>query len=304
MKNILRLLISAAILGALFYRVGIDEVADVLSQARPAWLAVAAGLYALGQVLSALRWRGLARSVGFVRPTSSFVRIYFTSMFFGLAIPSTLGTDGARTLALGARPPGRTRALSTVVFDRALGLITLVAVAVVALLVGLGGDLPTGLTAAILTLGTLLVLLWFLAPRFARRLPSGGRIRPLIENDLAPFFANRRLLGVSILLSLAVHGLQILAQKSLIDALGLSVSLGYVAIFHPLVVLAAAVPITIGGFGLREAAYAYLLPIVGIAPDDAIALGLLWWAVGAAWGLVGGVMLWADRPGEEPSSTP
>ena len=304
MRNTLRLLVSVAILGALFHRVGIGEVADVLGQAQPIWLAIAAALYALGQLVSALRWRGLASSVGFMRPLSSYVRVYFTSMFFGLSIPSTLGTDGARTLALGGHPPGRARALSTVVFDRALGLITLVAVAVAALLLGPGGDLPGALTVAILTLGTLLVLLWFLAPRLARRLPPERRLRTLIENDLAPFFANRRLLGTSILLSLTVHGVQILAQKCLIDALGLAVPLGFVAIFHPLVVLAAAVPITIGGFGLREAAYAYLLPLVGIAPDDAIALALLWWAVGAAWGLVGGLLLWGNRPGDRPPPTP
>ena len=55
-------------------------------------------------------------------------------------------------------------------------------------------------------------------------------------------------------------------------------------------VLATAIPITIGGFGLREAAYAYLLPHAGIATDDAVALALLWWAVGALGGLCGGVL--------------
>jgi uncharacterized membrane protein YbhN (UPF0104 family) len=75
------------------------------------------------------------------------------------------------------------------------------------------------------------------------------------------------------------------------------VTWGFVAIYHPLVALAAAVPLTVGGFGFREAAYAYLLPHAGVAPDDAIALGLLWWAVGALGGLLGGIVygLGTDR---------
>ena len=98
-----------------------------------------------------------------------------------------------------------------------------------------------------------------------------------------------------------VHGLQILAQKLLTDALGLSVPLEFVAIYHPLVVLAAAIPITIGGFGLREAAYAYLLPLAGIASQDAVALALLWWAIGAISGLAGGAV-YATGNREPPES--
>lgn len=299
-RNVLRLGVSVAVLAVLFQRVGLGDVLEICLRARPHLLALAFGLYAAGQVVSALRWRALAQGVGFAVSALECTRIYFIGMFFGLAIPSTLGADGARTLYLGRRAPGQTRALSSVVFDRWIGLVTLVAVAVVALLVGPSGDLPRSVVASIVALGLALVIGWWLAPRLARFLPEESKLRRLIEDDLTPYFGDRPLLARALLLSFGVHGIQILTQKVLTGSLGLDVPLGFVAIYHPLVVLAAAVPITIGGFGLREAAYAYLLPQAGIAPDDAVALALLWWAIGAAGGLVGGVLYAASpAPKEE-----
>lgn len=285
----LRLAVSVAVLAILFYRVGLVDVLEICLRARPELLAAAFGIYTLGQVVSARRWWVLARNVGFSTSLLECTRIYFIGMFFGLAIPSTLGADGARTVYLGSNAPGRARALSSVVFDRLVGLVTLVAVAIAALLLGPSGDLPTGLVTVILTIGVVLVAGWLLAPPLARLLPE-SRVRRLIEEDLVPYFRDPRLLGAAIALSVVVHLLQIVMQKVLTEALGLSVPLGFVAIYHPLVVLATAVPITVGGFGLREAAYAYLLPHAGIAADDAVALALLWWATGALAGLLGGVV--------------
>lgn len=277
-------------LAVLFHRVGLGDVLEICLAARPELLALAFVLYATGQVVSAIRWHALTSGVGFAVPTIECVRIYFIGMFFGLAIPSTLGADGARTLYLGREPPGATRALSSVVFDRWLGLVSLVAIAVLALSIGPSEDLPAPLVSAILALGGGLLVAWVLARPAVRLLPSESRLRGLVERDLAPYFRDGRLLARATALSLVVHGIQIVTQKVLTDSLGLSVPFEFVAIYHPLVVLASAVPITIGGFGLREAAYAYLLPHAGIASDDAVALALLWWAVGATGGLLGGLL--------------
>lgn len=292
-----RLLVSGAVLVLLFSRFAPDEVLDGLLRANPAWLAAGFAAYMAAQFVSAMRWHRIARGVSFTTPFVPCLRFYLIGMFFGLAVPSTLGADGARALLLGREPPGRARALSAVVFDRLVGLAMLFAVAVLALLLGPSETLPRSVVTTVAGVGSALVVAWALAPRLARLLPAQSRLRRLADEDLAPFFHDGRLLAAAALLSLGVHALQIVAQKFLTEALGLDVSWGFVAIYHPLVALAAAVPLTVGGFGLREATYAFLLPHVGVGPDDAIALGLLWWAVGALGGLVGGVVygLGGDR---------
>jgi hypothetical protein len=286
----LRLLVSAAILGLIFSRFAPGGVMAACLEARPLWFGAGLAVYLASQLGSALRWHRIARAVGFSISHAACARFYLIGMFFGLAVPSTIGADGARALLLGRRSPGRARALSTVVFDRLVGVATLFAVAVAALLLGPAETLPETLVVTVAALGSTLAIGWAAAPRLARLLRPGARLRRAVEENLAPFFRDARLIAAAVGLALFVHGLQIVAQKLLTEAIGVHVTWGFVAIYHPLVALAAAVPLTVGGFGLREAAYVYLLPHAGVAPDDAIALGLLWWAVGAIGGLIGGIV--------------
>ena len=305
-KTIARLLVSLVVLGVLFINVGPAKLGHVLLEVQPLWFWGAFIAYNSGQVVSALRWKTLGDAVGFETSGLSYIRIYFIGMFFGIAIPSTLGTDGTRALYLGRIPPGATRALSTVVGDRVIGLVTLMTVAALALLFGPRGDLPPILALALGLLSGGSLLAWITAPALASLLPEGNRLRELIRGDLLPLFRHPKLLGKAFTLSILVHLLHIAGQKFLTDALSLDVSWGFIAIYHPLIVLATAIPITIGGFGLREATYALLLPFAGIPADDAIVLSLLWWAVGALGGLLGGAIYAASggapaAPGRPPA---
>jgi uncharacterized membrane protein YbhN (UPF0104 family) len=51
----------------------------------------------------------------------------------------------------------------------------------------------------------------------------------------------------------------------------------------------AALPLTLNGLGLRETAYLYLFGMAGVSREDAIALGLLYFAATMVGGLVGGI---------------
>ncbi len=291
----LRLGVSTLILGLLFTQIGPEKIGEVLVRAEPSWLLLAFIAYNTGQVVSALRWRQLARAIGFVVPALRMIRFYFIGMFFGIAVPSILGTDGTRALYLGQQEPGRARALSSVIGDRVVGLVTLMAIATLGLVFGPRGDLPPLLALGLGVLAAAALLAWVLLPTLATNLPAGSRLRSLVQGDLLPLFRHRNLLSRALLLSTLVHLLHIAGQKALTEALGLDVSWGFIAIYHPLIVLATAIPITIGGFGLREATYALLLPYAGVAADDAIVLSLLWWTIGTLGGLLGG-LLYAVAP--------
>ena len=296
MKTFVRLAVSAAILAVLFTRSDATRVMQALLGAEAAGVAFAFAIYLTGQAVSAIRWQRLARSVGFEAPTRSMLRFYLIGMFFGLAIPSTIGSDASRAVQLGRAKPGHALALSTVLFDRLIGLVVLVGLGALALLVGPSDVLPPSLVTGVSVFGGLLVVGWLAMPLLARLLPEGSRARVVIRRDLAPFFRSPSLLASVMGLSLGVHLLQIVAQKTLAGAIGLDIPWSFVFVYHPLVTLAAAVPFTVGGFGTREAAYATLLAYVAVAEDQAIALSLLWWAIGAVGGLLGGALYAAERP--------
>ena len=290
MRGFVRVAFSAALLGVLFWRFGTRDVFEPVLRARPGLFAAAFAIYCLSQLLSAARWMWLSRGVGFELDFRRAAKLYFVGMFFGIVVPSTLGSDAYRALHLGRRPPGRAFALSTVIFDRLVGLVALVLVAIAAIRLGPSEPLPPELVAGVNLVGFALVAGWFLAPLAVRLLPAGHRWRTFVEADLDPYFRDPRLLATALGTSIVVHLMQVASQDLLVDSIRLRVPYDFVAIYHPLVSLAAAIPFTVGGFGLREAAYALLLPFAGIRPDDAVALGLLWWAIGALGGLLGGIV--------------
>ena len=57
----------------------------------------------------------------------------------------------------------------------------------------------------------------------------------------------------------------------------------------PIVNIMTMIPITFNGIGLREGAMVYFLGFKGIAPEPALALGLLFFSIQVTTSLVGGV---------------
>jgi len=252
-------------------------------------VAIAALVYLAGQGLSALKWWMLGRSVGFDRPLASYLRFYFIGMFFNVFGPSTLGGDLVRGLYLGSgRRAGL--ALGSVVFDRLSGLAVLMALGSAALLVFPQYRFPRPVTFTLVAGGALLLAGWWTLPRLVSLLPAHHRIRRHVEHDLAPFWGDRRLLLRVALVSLSFHLSQVVLQYVLTRAAGIEVPFRYCLVFHPLLSVLTALPISVGGIGVREGGYLYFLGRVGVPEPAAIAVGLVLWLVTLAGGVVGGLV--------------
>lgn len=63
----------------------------------------------------------------------------------------------------------------------------------------------------------------------------------------------------------------------------------------PLVALFMVLPISIGGFGVRENAMTLLLSEQGVPGEKAVAVALLWGLSTIIMGLIGGLFFLADR---------
>lgn len=247
--------------------------------------------YLIGQSLTAWRWRLIASRVGFEESLGTFLQFYFVGMFFNLFGPSTLGGDVVRALFLGAPTSRRTVALHTVIFDRLSGLVTLVLVAVAAIALFGRFGLPWPLVAMVGLTGVGMVSGWFLLPPLVRRfLAPEGRVNRLLERDLKPFWHDRSLLLYTAGVSVVFHLMQAASLILLGDALLMDLDWRYYFIFHPLVTVLSAVPISVAGLGVREAGYVWFLQRQGVSADMAAAFGVLWFVVLLASSLVGGVV--------------
>ena len=276
----LRVAGTAGLIGYVLSRVSPGDLVATLRRVPPGTLAAAVLLYLLGQGLSAVRWSILGRAVGLYRPLADYVRFYAIGMFFNLFGPSTLGGDAVRVMYLGR---GRRRMLAAVV-----QLVY-------------HPRLPRALYSSVTSVGLLLVVGWVAAPWLVRVLPREQRIRRLMADELAPFWRDGTLLALTAVLSLVFHLSQVAVQYLLGLAIGVTLPFWYCLVFHPLVVLATALPVSLGGFGVRESGYVLLLGRIGIPASQAVVLSLLWFAVTAVAGLLGGLVFVTNpRPAAAP----
>ena len=288
----LRVLVSVGIVVYILVDVDSGDLARGLLGVRIGLVALALALYLGGQVLSAYKWHLLGRSVGFTRPLGDYVRFYFIGMFFNLFGPSTIGGDVVRALYLGdGRRPGL--AFNSVLFDRASGLVLLLALGAGALLVFPQEFLPWRLTAAIAGGGAILVLGWWMCPRLVRLLPERNRLRRQVEDELAPFWQDRALLAQAAVVALVFHLTQVVIQWVLVRASGATVPFSYCLIYHPAISVMIALPVSVGGV-IGLGGYRYFLERINLDDSISVTVGVLWLAVSVLAGLVGGVLFVAS----------
>jgi uncharacterized membrane protein YbhN (UPF0104 family) len=203
-----------------------------------------------------------------------------------------------RALYLGRTDGRRAVALNTVLFDRLSGLAMLLVVVVVAIGVWGRFSLPPWLVWLTWALGLAMLVGWWLIPMIAGRLLGDtNRLRRLLEDDLAPFWFDRGLLLQAAWVSLAFHSLQVVTLYLLGTGLGLDLPLAYYFVFHPLVTILSALPVSLAGLGIREGGYVWFIVHAGVSSELGVALGLLWLIVLLASSAVGGLVFLADDSG-------
>lgn len=288
-----RIAVSLAIVVYILVDVDHGDLVAALGRVRLGLFAGGLVIYIAGQLMSACKWWLLGTSVGLDRPLGDYIRFYFIGMFFNLFGPSTLGGDVVRALYLAdGRRPGL--AFNSVVFDRASGLALLMAIGAVGLLAFPQYDFPWPLRAGVVAAGAGLVFGWWTCPRLVRLLPERNRIRRQVEDELAPFWRDRQMLLRVAALSVAFHLTQVTAQWVLARAAGAALPFSYCLIFHPMISVMTALPLSVGGFGVREGGYLYFLTRIDVDDSIAVTAGLLWFAVTALAGLLGGALFVAS----------
>lgn len=262
------------------------------------WASAAAALAILFAqiIVVGLRWHLVARVVSGALPLARTTRVALISQFVSLALPSTLGGDAARLLFARRAGIPINRALSGIVLDRVVG-IAAVGVLMVALLpafLGLVGD-PVARLAMIASCASIalafagFVLLSNPAMRALARHRFGKPIGAAIRDARALAGAPER--AAIAATAMLVQAMSVAAIWAL--ALGLGVRLDLLAclVMLPPIGLTAMLPISIGGWGVREGAMVAGLGLVGVAASDALALSIASGLVQMAAGMLAGVAL-------------
>ena len=259
LKNRLTLLakgtVTLILLGVSLRLVRFDLLTDHLRDIRWFPLTVSALLLTLGGFAGAGSWFCILR---LRLPSLSFretAACHWSGMFFNTFLPSNVGGDVVKGYIV-ARDRGQPGfVVTSLLLDRALNLGLLCCIGLFALLLRLG---RTGWAAAFLAaLGLLLMGSLVLARRLADRVrhwPRAGlqgRLALLLEPVFDLMAAPRRFAPM-LLAALVSQFLKIWHNVFVLQALGLELPDLCVWYVIPLFGLVSALPVSIGGLGLRE----------------------------------------------------
>lgn len=294
---LLRLAISAALLGAIVWAVDSAGLWRRLSRADFSWFLLAVALGILANVVSAWRWLLICRQLGLSATAGQLLPAYGRAVTLNTILPgATLGGDTYRALVLQKLGNPMLKAAASVALDRLSGLWALFVISWFAWLALSFTDDPLVPSASI-HLHVVGIAFAVAAPFLARALanaasptsdhsgPTNHRQLPALRLTLDPHAWPARLLRlmsetarlaqITFISSAVVQLATIAALWAALHAVTPDVPLLYLNAIAAPVFLATALPVSVGGYGTRETAIAAYYLLAGLPADVAVAGGLL-----------------------------
>lgn len=253
--------------------------------------------------LQAWRWHVLLRALAIAPPTRWVHGVFWIGQFYSSFLPGGVASDAIRLVHLWRLEPARKPAgAASLLADRVLGLAALLALATVALGLHLTSAEHAGQLGPILFVSAascvlLLGACWSAVRTrwwepLSRRLLGADRAAALHDAAIA-LGAHRGAMTAAAVLSLLVWLIDFAALWLLARAVGLDVGVLDMTVAATAAYVAATLPISIGGHGVREASLVGTLVLLGLTSADdgaAAMLAVAFWSVTVGWSLVGGLV--------------
>ena len=301
----LRLAAAGGLLAAVIHVAEPAVLVDTLRRADRDWLLLGLVAALLSNVASALRWRALTNWLGAAVTPPFALLAYFRAMALNALLPgAVVGGDLYRALALRQAGLPTLDAGLSVLLDRVSGLWVLLALGAGALpfaAPSMALALPLAPDWIDLSCAAATVLL-LTAPLLLVALPvTGGRALAALTRLQSRLRRPRVLHQYALQMgaSLVVQALSIAALALGGRALGLDLSPAIWATAAAPIFLMAALPVSVGGWGTREAAAAAVLAAFGVPAAQAVAVALIYGVFGLLQAALGGA-LFACRPQAVP----
>ena len=302
----IKLIVSFSLLAYLISRLDYRRLWAVVHDAAPLWLLLSTLILIARNWVGAWRCRVLLQAKGLDIRMSYAVLLYFTSQFFNLFLPTSIGGDVARGYYLGKEIGHWADVAAAVVMERLLGFVALIVLVVISVPFCLMviGNAMIFYVALGLCLATLLFIVLVLSPRvtglpFLHRMKALERrmqqLRSLL-NSLRSF-KDRPRLAYAFILSLVFQLVAVYTTYLLALGMGQAIPLLYFLLILPLVQIVSMFPFTLSGLGVREGAFVYLFTLVGVDSHIGLSIGLLFFAQLLVLSIIGGVIYIQQREG-------
>jgi glycosyltransferase 2 family protein len=286
----IKLAVSVGLLTLLFSRIDAARLWASVRQASLLWLGLALGIYMATIFASIWRWQLLLRAQEVQLASRSLLGSFLVALFFNNFLPSNIGGDVIR-ISDTARPAGsKTLATAIVFVDRLIGLMGLVFVAAVSATVATAvpghGPLPIlpGWLWAGFVAGIALSVPAVLAPdRLSRLLQPLTVFHPEWVGDridkvtaiLFRFRGRPGSLAACFAGAVCVQLACVAFYAAVAYALRVPVVFWDLAVIVPISFVVQMVPVSVNGFGVREATFSFYFSRIGLPLESALLVSLV-----------------------------
>lgn len=299
---LLKIAVSAALIWYLISNIDVDAAKNRIAQVDLMLLLLATGILLFQIVIGGLRWSAVLKAIRVPLGFWETFRLFYIGIFFNQALPGGTGGDAMRVYMVYKAGLGLRGALNGVILERVatvLALVILVLVTQPFFLSNLDAASRAWVVPAIavVSIGAFSgVALICVLDRLPEKFRQWRVVRGLgnLASDARIVFLNPinavRVLGwsitghVNISLSVFVLALGLNLEITALDSI----------VLMPPVLLVMTLPISIGGWGVRENAMVVAFGMVAVSAEAATVLGLLLGLVGLATAIPGG-LLWMVR---------
>src|SRR5271163_2919423 len=296
LSSAIKILVSAALLYLALRKVNFADLAARLDLTSAAWLALAVALTFLQIFFGALRWRIVGAECGAPLPLRQAMRYNVIGTFFNQTLPSSIGGDAMRLWLVARNGAGWRAATYSIFVDRAIGLIALAVIVVASLpwsyrLIGNADGRAALLFVDLAALagGAGFLILGRLHWPWLERLWGMHHLHACSVIANRVIFSRARGPKIAVL-SLLVHVLAVVIAWCVVQSIAAPVGFGQIFQLIPPVMLITMLPISIAGWGVREATMGLAFGYAGLMTNEGVNVSLLYGAVSFIVGAFGGLV--------------
>jgi uncharacterized protein (TIRG00374 family) len=285
--NSLKAIISFIILLLLFKKLDLDAIIDNMAKSNFFFLFFASLFQVSIIVIQAIRWHMFFPRNDNKYNFRNLFKIFFIGTFFNNILPTSSGGDGVRAYYIYKSGAPIALSASPIIIERIIGLIAMIGMASLSIIfLDIEVEWINRLSSLMLFIFILLAIIlllirWEVSYRILIKLFKNIS-RNVVINALLNMtksinnYLNMEILMLKVfLISILAQIFQIIVFLLISYSLGIEISFFNLIFAVPIILIAAGLPISIGGFGVREVTIISVFSSMGISNIYAASIAFL-----------------------------
>lgn len=275
----IKLLLTAVIFYIISLNIDFNKILVILSSAKISFLILALSLQFIAIIIASVRWAWIMGKLEFDYSLLFYLKHYFIGTLFSQAMPSSIGGDAYRVIALAKKGHKKSHSFYSVLIDRLMGLLGLFLLITIGLFNANLDLLEDYLLNGIL----LLLVVGFLAIFsliFLYKLPFPKHKflnwLMILSAHFHQSFRGYLQVIRQLTLSVLIHLFVVTAIYFVGLSLGLNQPFWVFVLFVPISLLLTMIPLSFAGWGIRESAMVFFFSLVGASNEVVLTMSVVY----------------------------